>query len=76
MGALCRMITARSQSSINGELMTADDGQFSDTLLCFLLYSLRQTAVMQEMATVWQEVDHPSGATLEECFDVQVCLAV
>ena len=29
-------------------------------------------AVMEEMSAVWQEVDHPSGATLEEFFDVQV----
>lgn len=29
-------------------------------------------AVMEEMSAVWQEVDHPSGATFEEFFDVQV----
>ena len=33
-------------------------------------------AVMEEMSAVWQEVDHPSGATLEEFFDVQVSLSV
>lgn len=31
-----------------------------------------QMAVMDEMSAVWQEVDHPSGAMLEEFFDVQV----
>ena len=31
-----------------------------------------QMAVMEEMSAVWQEIDHPSGATLEEFFDVQV----
>ncbi|CAM9385750.1 unnamed protein product [Ectocarpus sp. 6 AP-2014] len=29
-------------------------------------------AVMEEMLAVWREVDHPSGATLQECFDIQV----
>jgi len=36
------------------------------------MHLLWQAAVMQEMSAVWQEVDHPIGATLEECFDVQV----
>lgn len=33
-------------------------------------------AVMEEMSAVWREVDHPSGARLEECFDVQVSVCV
>eukprot|EP00903_Cladosiphon_okamuranus_P013705 g12761.t1 len=31
-----------------------------------------EVAVMEEMSAVWREVDHPSGATLEEFFDVEV----
>lgn len=40
--------------------------------LVLLCLGLWQMAVMEEMSAVWREVDHPSGASLQECFDVQV----